>query len=559
MIADVYEPLAAYRDEFREKFARLARDKFKSLVKESGIDVEAVRRQSRAVESLESSLASARGRRTAHGIMIALGFIAAIGGFALSAAELSLTSGQKAAALAAGLGGLAIGLAATALFMRAGDEVNRLERKLEVERKKAWGMMGPLNGLYTWDITVKLIEETVPRLEFDPYFTARRLADLVAHYGWNDSFNEDKSIVFAQSGVINSNPFVIGEYKTSGWKDETYYGTKSISWSEWETGADGKRRRVTRYETLTACVVKPKPCYEKKKIVIYGNDAAPHLNFSREPSGFGEGSLFESLKKKKRLAELKRFSQNLDDDSNFTLMANEEFETWFNAKDRDNEVEFRLLFTALAQTQMLALMKDRETGFGDDFGFVKNARVNVLSPGHLAPAAIDTAPERFRDWNYDRAEGNFVRFNEKYFRDIYFALAPVLAIPLYQQTPPRGDVGAAAPVGASFWEYESLANYYGDDRFKHPASITENILKTESVNSANGVSEVLVTAYGYRGVPHTTYENVKGGDGRWHKVAVEWTEYLPVDRTSSMYVATSPEALGKRSALVRRSLYSRLG
>ena len=43
MIEDVYEPLARYRDEFREKFATLAREKFDELTDRSGIDVAANR------------------------------------------------------------------------------------------------------------------------------------------------------------------------------------------------------------------------------------------------------------------------------------------------------------------------------------------------------------------------------------------------------------------------------------------------------------------------------------------------------------------------------------
>ena len=44
MIEDVYEPLARYRDEFREKFAALAREKFKELAKrmEAGEDFYAI-------------------------------------------------------------------------------------------------------------------------------------------------------------------------------------------------------------------------------------------------------------------------------------------------------------------------------------------------------------------------------------------------------------------------------------------------------------------------------------------------------------------------------------
>ena len=129
----------------------------------------------------------------------------------------------------------------------------------------------------------------VPRLAFDPYFTAERLASLHGQFGWDDSFNDGKSIIFAQSGVINGNPFVFGHYLDMEWGEETYEGTKEISWTEWEEDENGRSRPVRRYETLHAHVTKPKPVYSEQKVLIYGNDAAPALSFTREPSGHMEG------------------------------------------------------------------------------------------------------------------------------------------------------------------------------------------------------------------------------------------------------------------------------
>ena len=54
-----------------------------------------------------------------------------------------------------------------------------------------------------------MMTKTVPRLEFDRYFTTQRLADLRKTYGWDDSFNEERSVVYSHSGLINGNPFVI--------------------------------------------------------------------------------------------------------------------------------------------------------------------------------------------------------------------------------------------------------------------------------------------------------------------------------------------------------------
>ena len=326
--------------------------------------------------------------------------------------------------------GVVLGVAMIPLYNAASKLLNELRSLIAEKKRAAWKLMAPLNRLFTWDVTVKLIEATVPRLKFDPYFAADRLDELHRQFDWDDSFNDGKSIIFAQSGVINGNPFVFGQYLDMEWGEKTYEGTKDISWTEWEEDEDGKSRPVRRHETLHAYVTKPIPVYSERKLLLFGNDAAPNLSFSREPSGLSGGGLCDSIKKKWRLCRLKAYSRNLDDDSDFTLMGNHEFETWFHAKDRDHEVEFRLLFTPVAQMQMLNLMKDKVVGYGDDFTFIKQKKINVLYSEHLDKATIDTDPARFRNWDYDAAASIFISFNERYFKDAYFALAPLLSIPL---------------------------------------------------------------------------------------------------------------------------------
>lgn len=82
-----------------------------------------------------------------------------------------------------------------------------------------------------------------------------------------------------------------------------------------------------------------------------------------------------------------------------------------------------------------------------------------------------------------------------------------------------------------------------------------------------GESVIAVTAHGYCGVERVDYENVHGGDGEWHSVAVPWVEYLPVQRTSEMCLSERGETsdlFGKRaiasgSGVYRRSILSFLG
>ena len=91
-------------------------------------------------------------------------------------------------------------------------------------------------------------------------------------------------------------------------------------------------------------------------------------------------------------------------------------------------------------------------------------------------------------------------------------------------------------------------------------SITRSILKTQLVRREDGESTIAVTAHGYRGEERVDYEDVHGGDGKWHKVAVHWTEYLPVQRTSNMCISergTPSDDFKRRAAASRESAFRR--
>ncbi|MBQ6533801.1 MAG: hypothetical protein IJI37_01405, partial [Opitutales bacterium] len=215
--------------------------------------------------------------------------------------------------------------------------------------------------------------------------------------------------------------------------------------------------------------------------------------------------------------------------------------------------------------QMLALMKDNKVGYGDDFSFVKENKINMIFAHHLDEAPIDTAPEHFYDFDFNRAKENFISFNEKYFKDVYFAFAPILSIPLYQQTRTSENIyGSSAGARSSFWEHEAIANFYGDGKFSHPQCATRSILKTREISREGGASKIEVSAHGFSANKRVSYISRYGGDGDWHDVPVEWIEYLPVCGTSTISVAEGAESenlppdFGENPTL-RRGIYSTLG
>ena len=209
-------------------------------------------------------------------------------------------------------------------------------------------------------------------------------------------------------------------------------------------------------------------------------------------------------------------------------------ETLFNAIDRDHEVEFRLLFTPLAQQEMVKLLNDKEIGYGDNFTFHKQGKVNFVEPNHLAEVEFDGNPQMFKTLELAEARRIFNEFHNDYFKSMYFSFAPIWTIPMYRENRTLPALTENTREVA-FWEHEAMANLLGQENFRHPDSITENILKT-SAHGSGSTKNVTVTAYGYEGIARVDVIPMAGGDGNVHGVPVPWTEYIDVSQDSSMAV-----------------------
>lgn len=555
MTETLHEPLNRYRDTYREAFSRLADDFFAKLTEESGVDVEANGKTVSVIKSLAHEIGRERRRRAAKGglavFLLAMAIVGGIMGWH--------PDGQMLVPIDCGAVGdfslIPISVSVVAVILevclilpscvKSCRRISELEQDRRRLTDEAWRQMAPLNDLYDWNLATKMVQEIVPQLRFDRYVPASRLDEFLGEYGWHGDFGDERSMSFVQSGDVYGNPFVFCESRRMSWGEKSYSGSLEITWTERTRDFEGKLRRVVRHQTLTASVEKPCPRYKGEAFLVYGSSAAPGLVFSRKPSELSgmDDSFFSRLKLRREISRLEDFSRDLTDDSSYTIMSNHEFEALFHATDRNDEVEFRLLFTPIAQTQMVALLKDKDVGFGDDFAFFKDQCINVIWARHLREYSLDSNPEQFRNFSHEDARIQFKAINEAKFKSLYFALAPLLTIPLYLEPKPSRTESCDALCGeASYWEHESIANFIGEEVFRHPESITRNILKTSVLSRSDGVSTVSVTAHGYRGVKRVDHVRVYGGDGEWHSVPVPWTEYLPVSRTSLITVAEKDDA-----------------
>ena len=82
-----------------------------------------------------------------------------------------------------------------------------------------------------------------------------------------------------------------------------------------------------------------------------------------------------------------------------------------------------------------------------------------------------------------------------------------------------------------------MANALDYRSFVHSESITEAILKTQTINTEAGRDLVAVTAYSYMGIDRIDYIPVRGGDGNYHNVPVPWIEYIPVNKTTTVEIS----------------------
>lgn len=536
MTEDIYDPLDEYAGKFRPRFEQIAKETFAQLAREANVDVAANRETCRLLDMTEDELGSVKSSiNWTTFLCVVLWCGLAVGGWVLYSQWQVIDSWYVV--------GIGLAMVAALILLLAKvhprlsqlkDERDNLQDKAEQYKAEAWRQMEPLNRLYDWDVLMRMMTQTVPRLEFDPYFTTQRLADLQEIYGWDGSFNKERSVIYSHSGLINGNPFVLCRTRKMEMGSKTYQGSKTIHWTTRERGSDGKMQTVHHSETLIATVTAPYPEYYEKTRLIYGNTAAPDLKFYRQQSGMAnrEGSLSYKWKRRK----LRNKARDLDN-SDFAMLTNEEFEVAFDTSNRNNNQQYAMLFTPLAQSSMLKLLRDQEVGYGDDFDFGKNCMINTIISDHIQSMDLDMDPRRYHNYCYDQAERDFYTLNAGYFRAIYFCLAPLLCVPMYQQIRSQQDIyGRDMQRRSAFWEHEALANFWGQDRFKHPRCVTDCILKTQSKSEADGNIRVTVFAHGYRVEKRVTYVNKWGGDGRTHQVPVYWDEYLPVTGQGSMHM-----------------------
>jgi len=420
------------------------------------------------------------------------------------------------------------------------------DARIESLKEKAWEQLSPINNHFYDGMCADLFSKTIPLITVDRMFDNRRFDCMVSNFGLDVSKEKNRSTLFVQSGEMNGNPFFFCDDLVQEMGEETYTGSLRI---RWKTKKRVGNRVITKEhtQTLRARVTKPKPYYYEEPYLVFANEAAPDLTFSRKRSYTHDlsGKERESTVQKISRKLAKASSKSIFKGENYTTMGNSEFEVLWGAHDRDQEVQFRLLFTPLAQNQLTKILKDSDIGYGDDFDFYKVKKINYVHPEHLEEFEVNVKPEDFMRYDMDELYSNFVHYNHEFFKHIYFTFAPIFAIPIYQQTVTKEYIYKDLYDSyVSFYEHEKVVNRMNPDDFNHPDSATHNILKTKLVKSENHTDTVEVTSHGFAQAERIDYVRVRGGDGRTHRVPVHWIEYIPVEQTREVEIIVDPSEEG---------------
>ena len=418
------------------------------------------------------------------------------------------------------------------------DFLSILNRKRDGLKEEATKQMAPLNVLFDWNIPAHLFEKTIKLVDMDQYFDSKKAAYLRKKYGFGYK-DQDTSTVYVQSGNILGNPFLLCKDYHMHMYNDTYTGSLTIHWTTVERNSEGNFETVYHSETLHASVSAPAPHYGYRTYLVYGNDAAPNLRFSRTPSGMSRKSDKEVDKyvKKESKKLVKKGEKELISGGTYQTFGNEEFEVLFGGTNRNNELEYRLLFTPLAQKNLIDLIRNGKP-YGDDFKFTKQNCLNYIESSHSQFFNYRADPMMYVSYDYDYCREKFLSYNCEYFEALYFDLAPLMCIPLYQQHKSL-EYLYNEEIDANFAEYEHerMANTFHPSDLKHPQSTTSNIYKTQMLGKVGNSDKIRVTAHSFRGEPRVTYVSRWGGDGKWHDVPVHWTEYFPVEKDTDILVS----------------------
>lgn len=547
-----FDPYDYYKGYLKPKVSEEAKALFDNLIKNSNTDIDLNNNLTKQVRSLNEEINDKTGKLSLFKglktfliiLCIACVVVAAIGIFnIIKGYELVYLLLIIIGALVFIASLLIITLVLNKKIKEITSENNKLKDKYNKTYKECYSTLNDFKAILNFKQYVNFVNNLDTVITLDEEVDRNKLNLFVNEFNCNFDFGENQTIVDVYSGTIANNPFIRVLLTDEQLLDHTYSGSRVVSWTETYRDSKGRMCTRTRTETLVAHYTAKAPSYYTNSMVIYGNGAAPNLTFTRHPSGLklnhDEKDIKEIVKdRSKKLEEITE--KAIKEGKTFTKLANEEFDSLFYAVDRNNEVEYRLLFTPLAQQNLVELITATDT-YGDDFSFYKDKKINYVSSYHGSLGITFNYSHFYSYAFYDLLEQDYIKMLTDSFYSLYFELAPLLAIPLYQmnEAPLVEDSGLKEEI--TLEEAEAFVNHMDHSLFRHPKTNTKQILKLKCIQNFKNADLFDVTSYSYQTINRIAVVPVTCINGRVYNVDVPWIEYIPVRKNSKVAIAKIKE------------------
>lgn len=405
---------------------------------------------------------------------------------------------------------------------------NKVEELNDLAKKQA----KPLINAIDCYIPIKIFNEVIPNVKLDFKFH-RRKHEYMSQREALPFFSDNECVAGVYAGSVGENPFIIIKRRKQKMKKVPYSGSLDIYWQTVEEIEDENGEKteevVIHNQTLRAMTWHEQPDYDTHVETIFSSPIAEELCFSREPFGVKKMSdkkvtrKIKSTYKKYKKKEIK----NINIEKSLTLLENEDFEGLFGAFDRDNEMQYRELFTPLAQQNIVKLIRNREYE-GDEFSFAKNGNLNLSINYSFQNIEFNLLDRKYCSMvDIDETEKSFKEFVSKFSKGIYMNLLPFLSIPAYQKAVPR-------------YSYKKDSELFDSDTY--PSSLETEAIFCQNYNIGNSdmpcickatyvsKKQIEVEVYGFDASWETEYVSCLGGDGLYHDVPVRWLKYEKVSK-----------------------------
>ena len=515
------EPIKYYKSELKQKHKENVDAYFESETKESKVNPD---ENKEAVNVYKSKLKTLEGAKKAvHKMNVKLGFMLFFGIILIPV-----------------IIGILLLVKRSKLKKNEAIELKKKQDKAEKEaveaRDFARSLVEPLLNRIHCGVAPMLMEKTISFINFDETLTGDEAFRIEKQYNTTLANNVDESALTIQTGHLNNNPFVVRQNHITSMGTELYTGVLVVTYTVTTYSSEGKREEV-RTETLHASVTKPKPFYSVGTSLDYYTTAAPKLDISRSPTTLYLKSEKEIKKYIDKIdaEETKKAQKAIKKGQSYTKLANVKFESFFNCNKRNNELEYRLLFTPLAQNNLVYYFSQKEP-FGDDIRYYKEGMVNTVVSTHSSKFDYSGAPYLGDEYDYEVIKTKFQDYCNSFFEYLYYDFAFLLSIPLFNQHLSEKFVDKGNTRLFSALDTECLINKFGNEHFKHEDSATDAILKTKFKGHKNGCDLVDVYAFSYEAVPQVETVPVIAGNGQTYLVPVNYFEYIPLEKVTHISV-----------------------